>query len=135
MKKTKNHHPNSRESMREHIVSKLYQMDLTDNFIYKPTKYDFVNEALASITQNLSDYDALLEASLFNWKLNRLSYVDRAILRLAAFEMKHTPTGIEIIIDQALNLTHKYSDEGDKKHVSFNNRVLENIAKNLNRKE
>jgi len=135
MKKTKTHNPNSRESMREHIVSKLYQMDLTDNFIYKPTKYDFVNEALQAITQNLSEYDTLIEESLFDWKLNRLSYVDRAILRLAAFEMKQTETGIEIIIDQSLNLTHKYSDEGDKKHVSFNNRVLENIAKNLNRKE
>ncbi len=135
MKKPNTTKPNTRESMREHIISKLYQMDLTDNFIFRETKHEFVNEALQAITQDLSAFDEIIEQSLFDWKLKRLSYVDRAILRLAAFEMRDTKTGVEIIIDQSLNLTHKYSDEGDKKHVSFNNRVLENLAKTLNRKE
>ena len=133
----KNNEPNrkTRSQMREHIIVRLYQMDINDDFTVRKTPYDFVNEALKTISSHLQVLDALLEASLFNWKLKRLSFVDRAILRLAAYEMKFTDTPVEIIIDESLNLTHKFSDEGDKKHVSFNNRVLENLAGSLGRKE
>ncbi len=125
----------TRSQLREHIIVKLYQMDISDNFNFKQTPHTFVNEALSTIVENLEAFDNLIEDNLFNWRLKRLSYVDRAILRLAVFELKHSETPTEIIIDESLNLTHKFSDEGDKKHVSFNNRVLENLATSLRRKE
>ncbi len=124
----------TRSQQREYIISKLYQMDLTGNYEFKPTNSAFVNETLNGVIANLDSIDALLEDCLSNWHLNRLSYVDRAILRLAAYEMGYTKTAYEIVIDEALNLTHKFSDEGDKKHVAFNNRVLETLAHKMKKK-
>ena len=36
-----------------------------------------------------------------------------------------------IIINEALEITKLYSDLGDHKAVSFNNKLLDNISKNI----
>ena len=69
--------------------------------------------------------------NLTNWKIQRLSFVDRAIIRFATYELLLTNTPQEIIINEALNLTRKYSDEGNNKMVGFTNKVLDNITKYL----
>ena len=71
--------------------------------------------------------DQIIVNNLVNWKINRLSYVDRAIIRFAVYELYYTQTPFEIVINEALNLTRKYSDEGDGKMVGFTNKVLDNI--------
>ncbi len=123
-----------RSQQREYIVAKLYQFDLTGIPPEITKKTPFIVEAMTAITTDMSRVDTIINKNLVNWKLNRLSFVDRAILRLATYELMETDTPHEIVIDEALNLTHKFSDEGDKKHVSFNNRVLENIIESLKQK-
>ena len=117
--------------MREHIIAKLYQMDIDSSYEPKNIPKGFVHDAITTIVTNFESVNDTLETHLIQWKLKRLSYVDRAILRLGVYELAHTSTPTEVIIDELLNLTHKFSDEGDKKHVAFNNRVLENLAKSL----
>ena len=80
---------------------------------------------------HLKKVDEVIVANLQNWKLKRLSYVDRAIIRFATYELFYTDTPHEIVINEALNLTRKYSDEGDSKMVGFTNKVLDNIKKYL----
>ncbi len=126
--------PTQRSKHRQHIISKLYEMDLKEEMALNTSNIAFIKDTINGIIAQKEAIDALLTKNLINWRLNRLSYVDRAILRLAAFEMLHTDTPFEIIIDEALNLTHLFSDEGDQKHVSFNNKVLENLAKDLKKK-
>ncbi len=120
--------PKTRAEMREYIISKLYQMDMDSEYAVRYSNHKFINHALTTITNRLLDIDATIEQHMQNWRLNRLSFVDRAILRLGTYELLHTDTPTEIVIDEMLNLTHKFSDEGDKRHVAFNNRVLENLA-------
>ena len=109
-------------------------MDLNEHFIFSESEIAFVKTTINGILEHKETIDQALTDNLINWRLSRLSYVDRAILRLATYEMMYTETPIEIIIDEALNLTHLFSDEGDRKHVSFNNSVLENLAKFLKKK-
>lgn len=123
-----------RSKHRQHIISKLYEMDLNNHFIFNESKIEFIKTTINGVLEHKATIDETLTKNLINWRLSRLSYVDRAILRLATYEIMYTDTPFEIIIDEALNLTHLFSDEGDKKHVSFNNRVLENIAKSLEKK-
>jgi N utilization substance protein B len=75
--------------------------------------------------------DATIEDALVGYTLKRLSTVDRAIIRLAVFELRHTQTPSEIVLDEALHLTHIYTDMGDKKAVAFNNKLLDSILKGL----
>jgi len=121
----------TRREQREDIVKQLYEMDIHSEFIPRETGLEFVDETLVGIIKHLARIDEIIIDNLTNWKLKRLSYVDRAILRFATYEMWLTETPSEIVINEALNITRKYSDEGDDKMVGFNNKVLDNISKHV----
>lgn len=119
----------TRRQLREDIVKRLYEMDINNEFTLLETGYPFVDDTIENIIKHKDKIDEFIQANLTNWKLARLSYVDRAILRFATYELWLTETPSEIIINEALNITRKYSDEGDNKMVGFNNKVLDTISK------
>lgn len=119
----------TRRQLREDIVKRLYEMDITNEFTVIESGYPFVDETIENIIKHKDKIDEFIQTNLTNWKLSRLSYVDRAILRFATYELWLTDTPSEIIINEALNITRKYSDEGDNKMVGFNNKVLDTISK------
>lgn len=86
---------------------------------------------LNMVESNLAKIDEIIEKSLVNYTLARLNKVDKAIIRLATAEMLDGKTPKKIIINEALEITKEYSDQGDYKATSFNNRLLDNISKNL----
>ena len=90
-----------------------------------------VNNFLDMVESNKERIDDLISKSLENYSLNRLNYVDRAIIRLATAEMIEKSTPKKIIINEALEITKEFSDQGDHKAVAFNNRLLDNISKHL----
>ncbi len=125
----------TRKAQREEIVKRLYEMDINGEYNIPSTGVSFVDDALEGILTHLDEIDNIIISNLKNWKLKRLGYVDRAILRFATYELWLTDTPVEIVINEALNITRKYTDEGDDKAVHFNNRVLDNIAKSFKRVE
>lgn len=121
----------SRREQRALIVEELYKLDINEQLQFEPTEFEFVNEMIQGVLENQPKIDTLISEHLERWTIKRLSYVDRAIIRLAVYEMYATETPSEIIINEALNLTRTFSDEGDSKAVSFNNSVLDKIKKTL----
>lgn len=119
----------TRRQLREDIVKRLYEMDINKEFTLVESGYPFVDETLENIIKHKDRIDEIIQANLTNWKLGRLSYVDRAIIRFATYELWLTDTPSEIVINEALNITKKFSDEGDHKMVGFNNKVLDTILK------
>ncbi len=79
---------------------------------------------------NLEKIDSLIVKSLENYTINRLNLVDKSIIRIATLELL---SGLDkrIVINEALEITKEFSDQGDKKAVKFNNRLLDNISKNI----
>ncbi len=130
MEKTKLNRAN-RTEQRGLIIEELYRMDIHGETSFEDTPYTFVNTTIDAVNEKMEAIDTLISDNLKGWTIKRLSFVDRAIMRLAVYEMAFTETGKEVAIDEALKLTKKYSDEGDRKHVSFNNRVLDTIKKQL----
>lgn len=117
----------SRREQREEIIKRLYEMDINRDFSECDSEHAFIEETLEGISIHLDKIDEIISNNLVNWKINRLAYVDRAIMRCAVYEMYYSNTPTEIIINEALNITRKYSDEGDNKMVGFVNKVLDNI--------
>ncbi|MFW5865039.1 MAG: transcription antitermination factor NusB, partial [Candidatus Izemoplasmataceae bacterium] len=113
------------------VVEILYSLEMNNTNTFEKTEYPFVNEMLEGILQAQAKIDAIISDHLVNWTLKRLSMVDRAIIRLATYELYNTDTPAEIIINEALNLTRMFTDEGDSKAVKFNNRLLDNIKNTL----
>ena len=121
----------SRRELREEIIKQLYTIDINKEFLDVDSEYEYVVESVEGVISSLHKVDEIIINNLVNWRINRLSYVDRAIIRFAVYELYYTDTPYEIVINEALNLTRKYTDEGDSKQVSFTNKVLDNIKKYL----
>ena len=117
----------SRREQREEVIKRLYQMDMTSDFSDTESNYKYITDMLDGVSENMDFIDDAISDNLVNWKLNRLTFIDRAIMRCAVYEMYFTPLASEIVINEALNITRKYSDEGDNKTVKFMNKVLDNI--------
>jgi len=92
---------------------------------------DDVKSFLDMVESNIEKIDNLISKSLENYSINRLNIVDRAIIRLATAEFLDGKTDKKIVINEALEITKQFSDQGDHKATGFNNRLLENIYKNL----
>lgn len=99
-----------------------------DNFEKSDDAVVMVNYA----TLNLDKIDELLNSSLVNYSLDRLNLVDKAILRLAVSELLNKQVASEIVINEALELTREFTDNGDNKAVRFNNKVLDTVKSKLN---
>ena len=80
---------------------------------------------------NLEKIRSIISDNLVNWTIDRLSYVDRAIMICAVSEMLQQIAPKQVIINEYLEITREYSMVTDEKQVKFNNRVLEVISKSI----
>lgn len=95
----------------------------------------FVQELVLGVKHNLTKIDEIISKNLKKWTIERLSYVDRAIVRLAVYELLETKTPASIIIDEAIEITKEYSNLEDEKQSKFTNRLLDDIKVSLGRCE
>ena len=128
----------TRRDARVLCMKVLYNADLNEisieeskNNIVEEEEDELAFSFLELVENNLEKIDEIIEKSLVNYSLSRLNKVDKAIIRLATAEMLDGKTPKKVIINEALEITKEYSDQGDHKATSFNNRLLENISKNL----
>lgn len=128
----------TRREARVQCMQILYNADFSEISISESAKNvtegeinPLVSKFLNMVEANLEKIDSIIEASLVNYTLARLNKVDKAIIRLATAEMLDGNTPKNIIINEALEITKEYSDQGDHKATGFNNRLLDNISKNL----
>ena len=125
----------TRSELREKIMTILYQINVYDN---NKIEYDinevikgileidndFVKDAVYGVITNQADIDSLVNKYMNNWTIDRLGYTDQAILRLATFELNYTNTPPIVVINEAVELAKKYSDDEVKKMI---NGVLDKI--------
>ena len=91
---------------------------------------DYAKRLVLGIHENMEHIDRLLRKSSKNWRLERMSRVDRSILRLSVFEMLYMEEiPPKVAIDEAVELGKKYGTEDSG---AFINGVLDNIYNNLN---
>lgn len=117
------------------IMEKLFGYDMNNEYVYlNPVDdySDFVTKTVNYVCANLEKIDEVIKASLVNYRINRLSFVDRAIIRMATAEMM-MGTAVAVVINEALEIVKVYSDQGDGASVRFVNKVLDNISKNIER--
>ena len=126
---------NKRSELRYKIMAILYQISLYEKnkITYDissvideqmKTENDFINEIVAGVISKKEEIDRLINDKLVNWSLDRLVLTDQAILRMAVYEILYTDTPNVVCIDEAVELSKKYSDEKVSKMI---NGVLDKI--------
>ena len=103
---------------------------LVDLIDYVPGDNDrqYIDMVVAGVKEHAADIDAEISACLRGWTIARLSRVDLSILRLSVFEMKYAGMPVAVSINEAVELTRKYSSESS---CSFVNGVLGTISRKL----
>ena len=121
----------------EFVMDPDYQKEVTNSeteaFILENNP--FVQELVLGVKHNLAKIDEVISINLKKWTIERLSYVDRAIIRVAVYELLETKTPASIIIDEAIEMTKEYSNLEDEAQSKFTNRLLDDIKEYLGRCE
>ena len=95
---------------------------------------EFFLELVNGVIKHYSEINKILSLNLKNWTFDRMSIVDRNLIRIAIYEMLYTDTPKTIIINEILNLTHEYSELEDGLASKFNNKLLDQIRKSIDGK-
>ena len=125
----------NRSELREVIMKVIYQIDMFNeakvdydlNDLIKEqleVENSFVNDTINGILTNRDKITELANKYLNEWSLDRLNKVDQAILSLGIYELIYTDTPSVVSINEAIELSKKYSDEKVTKMI---NGVLDKI--------
>jgi len=131
----------TRRKARELALTALYQGEMTstsavenfpllcDNFEVNKKSVPYARELVEGITERLDEINDKIAESAVNWRLSRMSVLDRNIIRLAAYEMLFKDdVPARVAIDEAIELAKRYCTDDSP---SFINGILDAILKNL----
>ena len=96
-----------------------------------PEGRSYADAIVRGVTDDLSAIDDRLRKASTHWRLERMSRVDRNLLRLGAWELvarKDVPRAV--ILDEAVELAKRF---GSEESSAFVNGVLDRIAANFGR--
>jgi N utilization substance protein B len=88
----------------------------------------FIREYATEISTKKDELVELIEANMENWTFDRLGNVEKALLVFSVYELVNKKVGIEIAVNEAVELAKKY---GDNKSFEFINGVLANVVRNV----
>lgn len=131
----------TRRKSRELALNALYQGELTvtspvenfsllcENFEVNKKAIPYGQELVTGIADRWEEINARIAESAVNWRLSRMSVLDRNIIRLAAYEMLfREDVPHRVAIDEAIELAKRYCADDSP---SFINGILDAILKNI----
>ena len=126
-----------RSLLREKIMVILYQLDIAkdqklnvsiDDTIKANVEVEneFVKQVVYGCVTYKDKIDNLANKYMNDWSIDRIYKTGAAILRMAIYELMYTDTPEVVVINEAIELSKKYSDDNVRKII---NAVLDKIIK------
>lgn len=128
----------TRHQARMAVVSLLYAYDLGNQSIadfsdeimeekkIRNKQRDFAMDLFRGVTEHLTKIDEAIEKHLKDWDFDRLGSIERATLRLGAYEIMYGELDSAVIINEAIEVTKAFGSEQSPKFI---NGVLDAISK------
>ena len=128
----------TRHQAREAVISLLYAyesgnieirkfaIDILDEQKIRNKQQEFALDLFDGIIKNIIAIDEAISANLQEWDFNRLGEMEKAILRLGAYEILFCNIDRAVIINEAVELSKKF---GTDKSPKFINGVLDALKK------
>ncbi len=131
----------TRRRAREIAVQILYQADIAEvplseafatyesYFRPSPKALDFAKELVNGVAKHQEELDAWIARFSKNWRIDRMSAIDRNILRLATYELFHRPDiPPRVSINEAVELAKSF---GSEESAAFVNGILDALFKKV----
>jgi len=93
---------------------------------------EFASQLFEGTVASAAELDALIAARSENWRPERMAVIDRAILRLAAYELRQAKTPPKVVLNESIELAKKFSSEGAARFI---NGVLDGLLRSLKKPE
>ena len=133
-----------RRSSRELAIKFLYQYEFNEGNLKDQMKSflernssqgevgDFTKELVGSILEQIKEIDEIVQKFSDNWVLDRMTVIDRNILRMGTCELLFNfSTPPKVAINEAVDIAKKYSN---KDSPEFINGILDKIYKEVSQK-
>ena len=121
-----------RSDARERAMNVLYEADIrgitpAEVMVVIVVPFDdLTRQLIDGTTSALATIDALLSDASHSWPLHRMPTIDRAILRMATYELlERAEVPVAVVIDEAVTLAKRFSTDNSG---SFVNGVLSAVA-------
>lgn len=129
-----------RRRAREEALSLLYSSDIMErdaSELIDEGEYpedielgEYAESLVRGVMEHRADIDERLAATSENWSVERMPVVDRALLRLAVYEMAYVDeVPVSVAINEAVELAKAYGGEDESSR--FVNGVLGRIARTM----
>lgn len=135
----------ARRTGREAALQMLFAMEATTqgpdevianfwrNFEGDPEGRGYADALVRGVAEQLASIDKLITTASTNWRIERMSRVDRNLLRLGGFELAHRrDVPRAVILDEAVELAKSFGSDDSSVFV---NGVLARIADDLDRRD
>jgi N utilization substance protein B len=91
----------------------------------------YADEVVRGVSKALATVDARIRAASTNWRLERMTRVDRNVLRMGAWELLERPeVPRAVVLDEAVEMAKRF---GTEESGAFVNGVLDRIADDCQR--
>ena len=128
----------TRHQVRESVVSLLYANDIGNSDVQKyiddiledrkirNKQKEFAFNLYNGVMQNIEALDSAINNHLKEWKINEIGSIERAVLRLGAYEILYTDLDDAVVINESIELAKTLAAETAPKFVQA---VLDSIVK------
>ncbi len=117
----------SLEIQKQENLEEAIQIYIQSNNINDKSAEEYIKDAIFGIEKNKKEIISKIEENLKeDWKIDRISKIDLAILKLAIYEIKYKNIPFKVAINEAVELAKKYGEETSRKFV---NGILASIVK------
>lgn len=122
-----------RRTARETALQILYQLDLTgdyDNresilqhwvqeFSVPDNLAEFIRDLVEGTLKNKEEIDLKLSTTAHEWALDRMSNVDRNLMRIAVYEMMYCPeTPQRVTLNEAIEIAKRFGGDDSAKFIN-----------------
>lgn len=127
---------------REHALQLLFQLDLAggdpdevfrrfwkESALDEPGARSFAEALVTGVHEHRRQLDRLILGSARNWKIERMAVVDRAVLRMATYELlSEADTPGPVVIDEAIEIAKKF---GGAESGAFVNGIMDALHRRI----
>lgn len=130
-----------RRKSREFALQALYQWNITReaalrileqfraHFLFEGEGDEFGEQIVVGVLEHCSQIDQLIERYSEHWRLDRMSMIDRTILRIATFELLYRDDiPAKVTLNEAIDLGKRF---GSTDSGSFINGILDRIQREI----
>ncbi|MFM1997366.1 MAG: hypothetical protein RLZZ111_1753 [Planctomycetota bacterium] len=118
----------TRRRAREVALQALYQLEANpdqqhlDRFLIGRLRFPplvaFARDLVDGVQAERAALDAELESRALRWRVSRMAATDRAILRIAVYELLHTDVPGPVAVNEAIDLARRYGSEESPRFVA-----------------